>query len=200
MDFLHNTKHHRRLVIFFKEPRPGTVKTRLAKAIGTIAATAWYRQNSLDIIRRLQDSRWQTILAISPDNDAMTSKIWPAHLPRIAQGSGGLGVRMRRVFKTLPPGPVIIIGTDIPRVTTKIINQAFQQIDGHSAIIGPTPDGGYWLIGLGHHRRHSATLFDNVRWSSEFTLTDTLRSLNYTRIKFTAVLNDIDTEEDFFLQ
>src|SRR5680860_474292 len=104
------------LVIMLKEPRPGRVKTRLGRDIGMVAAAWWFRNQTARLIRQVQDPRWQVILAVAPDRAGLASRVWPAHLPRIAQGGGDLGDRMARLMRVLPPGPVCIIGGDIPGV------------------------------------------------------------------------------------
>lgn len=197
MDILTEQGSRRRLVLFIKEPILGTVKTRLAKGMGIVAATNWYRHNCLKVIHKVQDLRWQTIIAITPEIYAKTSSIWPVHIPRIPQGNGDLGERMGRIFKILPPGPVIIIGTDILNITNMSIWRAFRLLDGQSVVFAPSQDGGYSLIGLGQFRRNKANLFHKVRWSSEHTLKDTIKAVGNTNIRFTDTLNDIDTIEDF---
>jgi len=138
----------RSLVIMLKEPRPGRVKTRLARDMGTIPATWWFRHQSRRLIRRMSgDLRWQTFAAVSPDL-AIHSRFWPSHLPRLPQGAGDLGQRMAGVFHTMPPGPVLIIGADIPGINPDHIEAAFRALGRHDAVFGPAPDGGYWLVGL----------------------------------------------------
>ena len=93
------------LIVMLKEPRPGRVKTRLGRDIGMGAAAWWFRHQTARLLRRLDDPRWQLILAVAPDRDGLQSRVWPAHLPRLPQGGGDLGARMARVFRSLPPGP-----------------------------------------------------------------------------------------------
>ena len=73
-----------------KEPRPGRVKTRLGRDIGMGAAAWWFRHQTGRLLRRLEDPRWQLILAVAPDRDGLQSRVWPAHLPRLPQGGGDL--------------------------------------------------------------------------------------------------------------
>jgi len=87
-----------RLVIMVKEPRPGRVKTRLGKDIGLTASAWWFRHQTRALLRRIEDPRWETVLAVAPDREGLQSRIWPAHLPRIAQGRGDLGDRMGGSF------------------------------------------------------------------------------------------------------
>ena len=104
------------LVEMVKEPRPGRVKTRLGRGIGMVAAAWWFRHQVARLLRRVEDPRWRLVLAVSPDTEGLASRVWPAHLPRMAQGRGDLGDRMGRIFRSLPPGRVCIIGADIPEI------------------------------------------------------------------------------------
>ena len=185
------------LIIFVKEPRPGRVKSRLATDLGTVRAARWYRQQSLAAIGRLgSDPRWKTVLAVTPDNEGLLSQIWPAHLPRIGQGAGCLGARMARVMRRLSPGPALIVGSDTPGATPRHVEQAFGLLGNHDAVFGPSPDGGYWLVGLRRSRAISARTFRNVRWSSKHALADSAISLNCRSIGTAVQLHDVDTVRD----
>ena len=189
-------KRRPRLVVMLKEPHPGRVKTRLGKSIGMVRAAWWFRRQVARLLRRLDDPRWELILAVAPDAEGLQSRIWPAHLPRIPQGTGDLGARMGRILRSLPPGPVCIIGADIPGITPSRIAEAFAALGDHDAVFGPAPDGGYWLVGLKRTAAVPATLFDDVRWSTEHALRDTERSLSGARIAHVATLRDVDTVAD----
>ncbi len=189
----------RQLVVMAKAPRMGRVKTRLAKGIGAVEATRFYRRASLDLLRRVgADPRWQTVLALSPDRSVHESGVWPAHLPRIAQGEGDLGQRMGRLMRDLPPGPVVIIGCDIPDIAPRHIARAFAALGRADAVFGPAEDGGYWLVGM-RRRPRVAEIFGQVRWSSEHALADTLDNVAKVgfRVAMLDRLSDIDTAEDY---
>ena len=185
-----------KLVIMVKEPHPGRVKTRLGRDIGLTASAWWFRHQTRALLRRIEDPRWDTILAVAPDVEGLTSRIWPAHLPRVAQGRGDLGHRMSRLLRGLPTGPVCIIGADIPDITRPRIAEAFKALSDHEAVFGPAPDGGYWLIGMKRARPPRADILTNVRWSSEHALTDSTRSLGDLSIAHVAHLRDVDTVDD----
>lgn len=177
-----------------KQPRPGRVKTRLARDIGDVAAAAWYRRQSLSLIRRLsRDPRWQVVLAVSPDHPGMTSRTWPMALPRVPQGRGDLGARMARLLGNAPR-PALLIGSDIPGITRSHIARAFRALGGHDMVFGPATDGGFWLVGLNTGR--NPPKFTDIRWSGPHTLTDTLASLSHARIAITDTLSDVDCAAD----
>ncbi len=118
-----------------------------------------------------------------------------SNIARIAQGPGGLGSRMQRIFDCSRRGPLIVVGTDIPFVTREMIARAFRALRDADAVFGRAEDGGYWLVGL---RRRPKTLspFGNVRWSSPHALADTLANLSGRRVAFAETLFDIDTRAD----
>src|SRR6185369_1784929 len=83
---------------------------------------------------------------------------------------------MARPFRALPPGPVIVIGTDIPGLTPDHVAVAFRRLASAEFVIGPATDGGYWLFGA-RRRPLPRGVFAGVRWSTADALVDTLRSL-----------------------
>jgi len=187
-----------RLLIFVKEPRPGRVKTRLARGIGPVRAAWWQRHQAARLIRRLAaDPRWETWLAVSPDREGLASRVWPAHLPCWPQGAGDLGARMGRAIREFPPGPLVIVGADVPDLGARHVAAAFRALGAHDAALGPTLDGGYYLIALQRSpRRMPPGLFAGVRWSTEHALGDTLASLGGSKVALLETLRDVDEAAD----
>lgn len=183
------------LVIMLKEPRAGRVKTRLGRDIGMVGAAWWFRHQVARLLRRIEDPRWHVVLAVSPDGAAV-SRAWPARFTRMPQGAGDLGDRMARQLRSMPPGPVCVIGGDIPGVTRTHVARAFAALGSHDAVFGPAPDGGYWLVGLKRVRTIPAGLFDGVRWSSQTTLSDSIASLGGHRVALVDTLRDVDDIRD----
>ncbi len=189
----------RHLVLFVKAPLVGQVKSRLAADIGWTRATHWYRTNCRKVITSLsRDPRWQTYMAVAPD--ALATRLGfadaiPPGVPRLPQGEGELDARMSRFVRIMPPGPVVIVGTDIPDVKPHHIWDAFKKLGSHDAVFGRATDGGYWLVGF---KRVKPILypFENVRWSTEHALDDTLRNLHGREVGFVSTLNDVDEERD----
>jgi len=188
----------RHLVIFAKTPKLGAVKTRLAADIGAVAATAFYRRTLADLMMRLgRDDRWRCWAAISPDTAAATGvhrqAFWPVGYDVIKQGSGDLGQRMGRVFRSLPPGPTVLIGADIPAIQAHHVKAAFRALGTHDAVFGPAGDGGYWLVGA-RRSPNVPDLFGGIPWSSDRTLADTLEKLAKAGLKpaLLETLEDID--------
>ena len=184
------------LIVMAKVPRPGRVKTRLARDIGSVAAAWWFRQQLRTLMRKIDDPRWRLVLAVSPDIEGLQSRVWPGHLERWPQGRGTLGDRMARMLRRAAPGPACVIGADIPGVGRPQIAAAFAALGDHDAVFGPAPDGGYWLVGLKHPRRQPPTFFRNVRWSTPHALADSAASLPDHRIAHVQTLRDVDTVDD----
>ena len=183
------------LIIMAKLPRPGRVKTRLAADLGTIDATWWYRQQLKRLFRSLgRDPRWTTWIAISPDLSRFDCE-WPQGVRRIPQGSGHLGARMKRLMQNVPPGPVLLVGSDIPSITPTEIATAFKRL-GSGIMFGPAPDGGYWLVGVGQRRCIGPGFLQDVRWSTAHALADSLQSCAREKVRLTTMLQDVDTGAD----
>ena len=100
-----------------------------------------------------------------------------------------------RLLRAFSPGPVCLIGADVPGIETRHIAEAFAALGPNEAVIGPAPDGGYWLIGL-RVLRVPPRLFAGVRWSTRHALADTLVSLGDLRVAQVATLRDVDKAAD----
>ena len=181
------------LVIFVKAPRLGAVKTRLAAGLGPLGALRFYRATSARVVRRLAgDPRWTCWLAVTPDRFARAGRFWPRGVPRLAQGGGDLGARMARPLASLPPGPVVIVGSDVPGITADHVARAFRALGNAHAVFGPARDGGYWLVGL---RRRPARVnpFRAVSWSTDRALAQTLSNLDgRQKVACLEMLDDVD--------
>ena len=196
-------KLSRHLVVFAKAPRIGDVKRRLAAGIGDIGAWRFYGAVSRQVLRRVaRDPGWRCWLAVTPDRFAVKGRFWPAGIARIPQGPGGLGERMARPIQKLPPGPVVIIGTDIPALRACHVRAAFEALESNDVVFGPAGDGGYWLFGLSRRprrREFAATrLFTGVRFSTQTALAHTRANLDPRfRVAMLERLDDVDDAPAF---
>lgn len=182
------TARARHLVIFARRPQLGVGKRRLAADVGDVEAVRFVR-HALDRLTRTlgRDPRWRLWLAVAPDRPLD----WVHDGTAIPQGSGDLGQRLTRVIRSLPPGPVVILGSDTPTVTRTDVADAFRALGPNPAVFGPAPDGGYWLIGL---RRGvgEALPFQGVRWSTSDALSDTIANLRGRPVARLREREDID--------
>ena len=181
------------LIVFARAPALGSGKRRLARDIGDLAALRFERQMLDRVLRRLgRDRRWRLRLAVTPDRARLRKRLWPRGVLIAGQGSGDLGERMRRALAACPPGPAVLIGTDIPALGPPHIADAFRLLGNHDLVFGPAADGGFWLIGA---RRSPCLppLFGKVRWSSPYALDDALANLSrHVSVGFAATLQDVD--------
>lgn len=185
------------LMIFVKNPVPGKVKTRLAKTMGEEKALAVYHQLLLHTMKATRELEVDKYVFYS--DEVIADDIWESAMyhKQVQEGSD-LGKRMANAFKfAFSKGyrKAIIIGSDCFDITPKIIREAYAGLPANNFVIGPTHDGGYYLIGMS---AFYAPVFKNKRWSSDEVLHDTLidiRNINGT-YKLLEELTDIDTEAD----
>lgn len=207
MDFrnrpIHRTRASRRvaapfacrLVIMAKVARAGRVKTRLARKVGVGEALRFYRAASTALIERLSRAPfWETIVIVTPDAD-IASPTFPSHVRRMGQGGGDLGRRMQHPMHRLPPGPVCVIGTDIPGIEVAHLRRAFASLGNNEVVFGPAEDGGFWLVGQ-RRRPRVVELYRDVRWSHPETLADVLGALDPARVAIVERLGDVDEPAD----
>lgn len=189
-----------KLAVFVRAPVMGRAKTRLAAGLGAVEAMRVYRALLSVTLRSLaRDSRWQTVLAVTPDalaHDAAAGRLLPTHLPRLPQGSGGLGERLARIFRALGPGPAVIVGSDIAGLGAADVALAFRALRHADAVLGPARDGGFWLIGFARAKLARALLAP-IRWSSAHALEETVEALSPARVTLLRTLSDIDTAADY---
>lgn len=188
-------RFQRHLVLFARAPMRGSVKSRLAADIGKDITLAFYRRTLHEMLWRLgRDLRWRTWLAVTPDRTAGQAGLWPSvpGVLLIPQGQGDLGARMAACLFDLPPGPAVIVGSDIPDISVTHIWRAFDALGQNDLVFGPASDGGYWLVGA-QRRPVPWGLFENVRWGTEHALADTVAGLpTKVRMAMLDQLDDVD--------
>jgi uncharacterized protein len=189
----------RHLIIFVKAPRRGTVKTRLARAMGEDAACGAYQKLVDELIKRLS-SLSSVELRFTPDDAVTEIRQWQRRDWQVRpQGEGGLGQRLERAFAdAFASGAqyVAAIGSDCSAITATDIRLAWTVLQTSDLVIGPARDGGYWLIGL---REPRPALFQAIDWSTDKVLKQTLsraRSRNL-KVELLRELSDVDTESDW---
>ena len=186
------------LLIFIKNPRSGRVKTRLARSVGDAEALRIYRF-LLDKTRLAAQAvtarRW-----LFYSDTIERSDDWPAGVfEKFAQQGEDLGERMADAFQrafAAGAGRVVIIGSDCPELDAGRIAEAFSVLVVSDVVLGPTPDGGYYLLGM---KQFTPEIFRNVAWSTAEVLSGTLDILAGLGKKTALLpaLSDIDTEADW---
>lgn len=185
------------LIIFVRHPELGKVKTRLAKDIGDAAALNVYQRllaYTHSVTLPLPCNRFVFYAGEIAEND-----IWntPPYFKKQQQGSD-LGERIKNAFQELfvqGYERVIIIGSDCPQVTTDLLHHAFSLLWKNETVIGPSHDGGYYLLGL---TRLIPGIFENKNWSTESVFNETMATLRTENsiYEILPVLRDVDRVED----
>jgi rSAM/selenodomain-associated transferase 1 len=188
----------RHLVLFVRAPQLGHGKRRLAQEIGDVATVRFERLMLGLLLRRLaRDRRWRLRMTVTPDTACRQARHWRRGVEVEGQGGGDLGIRMRRALAACPPGPVVLVGGDIPALAAHHVATAFRQLGGRDLVFGPAEDGGFWLVGARRSPR-VPQLFDRVRWSGPDALTDTLAGLpRRVTVGFVDRLEDVDDGEAY---
>ncbi|HEY1469131.1 MAG TPA: TIGR04282 family arsenosugar biosynthesis glycosyltransferase [Candidatus Acidoferrum sp.] len=142
---------NRTLVIMAKAPRPGEVKTRLAKSLPVQAVTELYCCLLNDTIALAQTLDQVEIAIICPASDVEDVSLAVANSVRVAPQTGsGLAAALDSVFTQFAaagrPG-VIAFNSDSPHLPASVLNSAFDALETCDLVVGPTHDGGYYLVG-----------------------------------------------------
>lgn len=189
------------LIVFAKAPVAGQVKTRLCPPLTPDEAASLHGSLVLDLLERCHTLKGcDRILAGAPTPDhpffgAMKARF---KIPIWEQVGDDLGGRMAHAFQSALGSPyqsAIIIGTDIPGITASLITTASKSLQDHDMVLGPTVDGGYYLIGL---RAPVPELFEHIPWSTDtvFSLTQEKAKAMGLSLKILPMLPDLDTIED----
>ena len=185
------------LFIFVKNPEQGMVKTRLAADIGNDAALNVY--NRLLEYTESVATRIEVHKQIWYSKEIESDDLWPdsGYEKRIQSGKD-LGERMSNAFSENEKSGFkkqVIIGSDCAELTAGHINKAFSKLDEYDVVLGPSEDGGYYLLGM---RSYKPELFEGMSWSTENLYLETKETIRSLKLSFAELemLNDIDTLDD----
>ena len=190
------------LLVFAKAPRPGLVKTRLARTVGSEAAAAAYRRMGRAIVHQVAAAPVETVVCFDPPDAEDEVRRWLDPDARLgvrylAQGGGDLGQRMSRLFDRAfrEGGPVVVVGTDAPAVDANAVVRALRALESADVALGPSRDGGYYLMAL---RRPCPELFHAIPWSTSAVLRESAEAARRMGLRTTylEVESDIDTADD----
>lgn len=189
----------RQILLFGRYPVPGRTKTRLIPYLGPLGAADFQRRMTEQSLDTLTGNPVAPVTFCYSGGRSGQVRRWLGARPvRFSPQDGGdLGLRMQAAIQstlTTSHGPVVLVGTDIPEMTTDHIVQAFQALTDHDLVLGPSLDGGYWLVGC----RRPVDLFRNIPWGTSQVLEATLAAAGRQglKVKQLAALNDIDTPAD----
>ena len=185
------------LIVFIRNPVLGKVKTRLAKTLGDERAFAIYQQllaYTHQLTSKINGDKFLYYSDEVEQNDIWSNELFTK---KVQQG-GDLGERMGNAFIELFKAgyqKLIIIGSDCIELEGAMIEQAFKLLSDHKVVIGPSLDGGYYLMGM---NEYIPALFTNKQWGTATVFKDSLYNLQAANINVAqlTILNDIDEEAD----
>jgi uncharacterized protein len=188
------------ILIFAKHPELGRCKTRLAKGVGDRNALTIYRTLLGHTLKTVQETPYRKVLMVDPPEHTEDGPGWApgmdAYLP---QADGDLGARMSGAVEaafTRGAKKVVLLGCDCPQISKDSVTSSFTALDSCDVVLGPTDDGGYYLLGL--KERH-LSLFRDIPWSTGKVFEKTLNILKFQTLSYISLdaFSDVDTLEDF---
>jgi rSAM/selenodomain-associated transferase 1 len=189
------------LLFFIKNPEKGKVKTRLASAIGDKMAVKLYKRFLLEMLFTLNGGTFLFYLCYYPENSLSNLTRWFGdHYLYMPQEGENLGERMKNGFVeaiSMNFKRVVLIGSDIPDLPLEFIEEAFTSLREKDVVIGPSLDGGYYLIGF-KDQTFSPRVFDGIHWGTESVFEETMKIFKQEGLTVHTLqpLRDIDTVED----
>ncbi|MEM9548147.1 MAG: TIGR04282 family arsenosugar biosynthesis glycosyltransferase [Bacteroidota bacterium] len=188
----------RGVIVFVKNPELGKVKTRLAATLGDEKALEIYLKllyYTRDVLMDVKDAeRYVYYSSFIDNNDKWPNQIFEKRL----QQQGDLGNRITSAFQAVFESceQVVIIGSDCPQLTAGHIQDAFQVLESNDVVMGPSHDGGYYLLGI---KEYYPALFQEISWSTDKVFEETLQVAKQKNLKVgrLEVLTDIDYAEDW---
>jgi rSAM/selenodomain-associated transferase 1 len=190
------------VILFARLPEKGKVKTRLAKTLGDNFAVKFYNicaQHAFGECRKTASGDTAIYIFYPDIINEESIKNWAGKDFRAFPQSGeNIGIRMLNAFKTVFAEGIeraVLIGTDIPDISSTIIFNALTSLEKSEVVIGPAKDGGYYLIGM---KKTIGLLFEEIEWETGKVFENTLSRIIINNIKSEIIsgLYDIDTEED----
>jgi rSAM/selenodomain-associated transferase 1 len=186
----------RQLGVFAKYWEPGAVKTRLAAAIGSRRAARLYQAFLVTTLRRMETRADRRVLAYTPlarrdEFLALAGQRWVAW----DQGSGDLGQRIGRFFvQARQQGSLrtVLIGSDSPTLPLEILDDAFLALEQTPVVLGPSSDGGYYLVGIAGD---APLMFHGISWSSADVWQQTVRRLDELKCPYRVLPAWYDVDE-----
>jgi len=189
------------LLLFVKYPEAGKVKTRLARALGAELTLRLYRCFVEDLVDRLAPLPHSLRICIDPESRINDFMNWLGdRYPYIVQDGQDLGERMRNAFESIFSegySRAVVIGSDSPDLSEAMLTEAFRRLETLDVVIGPSLDGGYYLLGM-QNRSFRQDIWSDVPWSTSGVLSKTRDNLRKNGIEpfLLQEWGDVDTFQD----
>ncbi len=185
------------LILFAKAPVAGKVKTRLTPDLSYEQASE-VAKHLLEESLKLATKAWpgKVVLAVWPDakNSFIQTQLSVFQVDHLVQVQGSLGVKMLSAMQQCG-FPCAVMGCDVPHCEPVVLQKAYDALCRGENTLGPTRDGGYYLLGL---QQAELALFENKNWGESSVLNDSVANAEQEKIKFTFLeqLSDIDHYDD----
>ena len=187
------------IIVFVRNPELGKVKTRLSKTIGDKDALKIYTillKHTESVLHRVSSYK-----VVYYSEEIQYNDLWSdTQYQKKRQKGNDLGARMQNAFETaFKEGheKVVIVGSDLFDLKPTHIENAFKSLENNEVVLGPSLDGGYYLLGM---KKMHSVVFKNKQWGTDSILESTLKNLEQKNVKLLEALDDIDTFEDLEAQ
>ncbi len=196
------------LLVFSKVPRKGLVKRRLSAQIGTDRAFSLFLTLFKKTLSEAEKVKAERYLFLWPQdfNPEEVFSLFPGagKFSLRPQSGQDLGERMKRALEDIfsrGHKRAVLVGTDIPELSSSLIEEAFLHLKGKDLVLGPARDGGYYLIGIRRGLSRWENLFEEISWGGPKVLEETLERASAIKADLFLLpeLFDLDTEEDLKL-
>lgn len=193
----------RALIVVGKAPRAGSAKTRLVPPLSSPEAADLYRGFLLDTVELASGLDWECTSLVHPrgDRGLLAALLERTSIHLIQQPATGLGAALAYAFEhhfAAGYDYAVLIGSDNPTLSPAPVQAAYRSLDaGADLAIGPTPDGGYYLIGM---RRPHVGVFEQIEWSTPRVYAQTLARATDLglRVQPVAEWYDVDEPADLY--
>jgi len=191
------------VIIFGRYPVPGHTKTRLIPTLGPAGAAELQRRVTEDAVQSVRDYAERTctdmVFCFEGGSRRRMRRWLGPGLILSPQTPGDLGARMAAAFREAFQAGctrVVLLGTDIPDLNGSHLSEAFEALERHDLVLGPSTDGGYGLVGL----RRPVNIFEGIAWGTDRVLNQTLALAEKQgcRAHRLSPLTDLDTMEDLY--
>jgi len=187
----------RAIILFVRKPQLSRVKTRLAADVGDVRALEIYNlllSHTHQVVSKV-DAQVYVFYAEEIETDDLWSDI---AYRKVTQVNGDLGAKMKVAFSTVLQSckNVLIIGSDCAQLRPKHLEEAWSKLETEDLVIGPSMDGGYYLLGI---KAAYNEMFDDIPWSTEAVAKLTkerAQKLGLSMVELDT-LSDIDYREDW---
>ncbi len=190
------------VIVFVKNPVPGQVKTRLTPYLSPEQAASLYQAFLVDWCSALSTiSTTHRVIAYTPPEglNALQTLIGedPVYIPQVGASLGERLIAAARWACDQDYAKFLFVGSDSPTLPIQYVERALDLLESRDIVIGPSVDGGYYLIGFSKHGASLSipTIFEEIAWSTEVVFRQTLKKLQEINVQLGLLLPwyDVDT-------